>query len=754
MANEPAPDDLLAFARKRFGPTARVMRQELRILAGLLRPGEAVQAMACGRLVGGPRWIGQLVAGTPSRLIILQGSSRLGIVSRVEQRDWADVRSVDAGVISAGDREWRFREVLPEYEFTVLEELRLAEPGAPTPMRDMVGLVGDKVGGSAFWCLAPIVLKRLYQELRPGERVLDAAEVGTASGGLVVLTGERIGMVPATERGATEWFDLAAAEVITLDAADGLMVRSGNRESRWLPLRPPESVRRIADPLQIELRSRIRTQDVPRPVHAPVPQPADGLLSAVHRTEIDGVPVFWTDLPGRLTAHLIFGVGMRDETFLSAGITHLVEHLTMRAVPQPHYACNASVGPMVTDFEVASSPATVVEHLARVCAALGAADVRSIDVERKVLGAEVGDGGGAPASLWFGQRGMGLLGSPQLGIERVTAAEVEQWWRRWFHRGNAALALTGPPPPGLRLPLPAGAPNTQLHPAPLDLRTPARVDGNGFQLTMLATWSAELASAMQIFEMRLTNLLRHDRGLVYSLHREVLPTGGAEAVILLGGEVAGDVGEDVLRAVDELAVDGVTAEELRWEALMLRELVEDPETATSLPWEEAHWHLTGDLPNRTHYRRGLAGLDPEAIRAAFAAARARMVLAIPEDSPVGLPQLPGDDPVRGTEYAARPGLPKGSRLVIGDDGVSVRIGTEQHSWQTVRFADAVGLGVELQESDEVLTLTSGLGAMLRLDSSDWRKGRGIADAVRRGVPAHLHHAVPERLCVPIDQDWA
>ena len=42
-----------------------------------------------------------------------------------------------------------------------------------------------------------------------------------------------------------------------------------------------------------------------------------------HVAEVDGVPVFWADAPGRGAAGLLFRVGRTDESLAGAGVTHL-----------------------------------------------------------------------------------------------------------------------------------------------------------------------------------------------------------------------------------------------------------------------------------------------------------------------------------------------------------------------------------------------------------------------------------------------
>lgn len=101
----------------------------------------------------------------------------------------------------------------------------------------------------------------------------------------------------------------------------------------------------------------------------------------VHRTEIDGVPVFWVDTPARLHAELVFGVGLADETMLTTGVTHLVEHLVMRQLGELPHAANAGVGVGTTSFEASSSPPVVAEHLRRLCRALAEPDMGQLDIE-------------------------------------------------------------------------------------------------------------------------------------------------------------------------------------------------------------------------------------------------------------------------------------------------------------------------------------------------------------------------------------
>ena len=63
----------------------------------------------------------------------------------------------------------------------------------------------------------------------------------------------------------------------------------------------------------------------------------------VRRTEIDGVPTFWHPAPGPLRAALIFRVGRADEQLAQAGISHLVEHLTLASLGERDHPVNGFV---------------------------------------------------------------------------------------------------------------------------------------------------------------------------------------------------------------------------------------------------------------------------------------------------------------------------------------------------------------------------------------------------------------------------
>lgn len=108
----------------------------------------------------------------------------------------------------------------------------------------------------------------------------------------------------------------------------------------------------------------------------------------LQRTDAGGVPVFRAEGPHPLTAHLIFRAGVRDETFMTAGLTHLVEHLAMSSVPDLHQNHNAGVGLGFTTFVGTGRPGTRGVVPERNLHIPQPPEFGRLDVEKKVLTAE------------------------------------------------------------------------------------------------------------------------------------------------------------------------------------------------------------------------------------------------------------------------------------------------------------------------------------------------------------------------------
>src|SRR5439155_980562 len=107
-----------------------------------------------------------------------------------------------------------------------------------------------------------------------------------------------------------------------------------------------------------------------------------------YRVVVDGVPVFWLEVPAPLRAMLVFRVGQVDETLPTHGITHLVEHLAMYPLMQNLEAANrinARVEPFRTRFMASGTPEEIATFLADVTTSLTNLPLDRLENEKKVL---------------------------------------------------------------------------------------------------------------------------------------------------------------------------------------------------------------------------------------------------------------------------------------------------------------------------------------------------------------------------------
>ncbi|MEV6978648.1 insulinase family protein [Kitasatospora sp. NPDC093806] len=484
----------------------------------------------------------------------------------------------------------------------------------------------------------------------------------------------------------------------------------------------------------------------------------------MHHDLVDGVPVIWTETPGPLEATLMFGCGLKDETFRTLGVTHLVEHLAMSTLPRLHFDHNASVSLSITDFTCTGRPEQVVDFLARVCAALTALPLERIEQEAGVLAAE-GSGVADPVtaellSIRYGTQGLGLASFNGPGADRIPLDAVRETVARHFHAGNAVLALTGPPPEGLRLPLPPGPRTARApHPAPRTTRSSwhrADVPGPGLLLSCSLDDQAMLLAA-HVLSQRLTDTARHQLGLSYDVDGTAVfvgPGRGERSIQL-------DVREGQEQRVAELlwheavrlATEEPTEAELADEREAAREFLTDPRTADLEVAERAADLLFGETHLDGETKLALqAEVTPAQVREAFAAAMETALLLVPcgvERLTLGRPDgsaLPAGGcsertalPV-GSQYRppllarARSGAARKVRLVVNADGAWWQ--DEEGLIHGFPFTEVVG--VEVQEGGRML---QGLGNCFVPVASELFAGLGRAIAT-------IDAAVPEALCYP------
>ena len=94
-----------------------------------------------------------------------------------------------------------------------------------------------------------------------------------------------------------------------------------------------------------------------------------------------GVPHVVVPGPGPARARLLFRVGVADEEAHRRGLTHLVEHLTMRAVGRRPFEVTAHVDAWTTAFEATGTAADVTAFVEDVWAVLDDLPTEDADLE-------------------------------------------------------------------------------------------------------------------------------------------------------------------------------------------------------------------------------------------------------------------------------------------------------------------------------------------------------------------------------------
>lgn len=487
-------------------------------------------------------------------------------------------------------------------------------------------------------------------------------------------------------------------------------------------------------------------------------QSAAGYHAAMHRAEVDGVPVLWAPRGESYTGSLTFAVGRRDETFIQGGITHLVEHLAMSAVAPSHLDRNASVDEGVTRFTATGKPEAVGAFLTEVAMALADLPMERLAVEASILEVE-GPGVVDPtvASLLarrYGARGVGLVGFVDAAVGAISAEEVRAHAERYFVADNAVAWFTGPPPDGLRLPLPRGRLNLPTRPEQLEPRGPgvSILDQPGVGVSFEVRESEAVLTGCRILLERLTSELRTQRGVVYHLGLSVARLDLDHWHVALTADCrphdAIAVASCMVDELGRMADGGPTEQEMLRDLDGMRAAFDDPRSAADeLDMAAGRMLQRGQSLTQADVLAERLDLTSEQVAAAFREARDGVMVAVPPGPDLaGLPlpvlSPPTSAPVEGQVFSRRltgSKVPRGARLTVGGQGISVRVGPDTI---TVRFENLVGYG----EAPGGSLLVAEDGTNVVVAEGDWRNGSAALASIRASVPESLvFPARPERL---------
>lgn len=484
-----------------------------------------------------------------------------------------------------------------------------------------------------------------------------------------------------------------------------------------------------------------------------------------HSSEVDGVPVFWVDGPAPLSAALVFRAGIRDETMRTAGVAHLVEHLAMSTLGRVRHDHNASVDLTFTEFTATGPDHAVVAYLSAVCRGLSALPLERLDVEAKVLRAEGGSGCHPAVAeqlrVRFGLAGIGMAGVEPPAIEQITSEEVQRFAARLFVRENAVLALTGPPPPSLNLPLPSGTRAPLPRDAALDLPHPVWFSHGGPATTVSFLVNDNgpqgreaVLCVMRIALDRATDRLRHDKGWVYEVDFDLVVTSAGMLACLHADPPAthaDDVRAGLLAVLRELRDEGPTSVELAEDLSAMRDHFADPRSAEDEVASWARGELVGEVVAPSEERLRLREqLTIEQCQSALNQLDDSLVVGMPPET------TPADDSfhpepeyssfaVEGRVFRRRPlqgllhGVPRGASLVVGDGGATLKV---PEGDTTVLWEDLVGAA--RSPDGTMLTLFGADGMTLPVAEGWFRQGSEALELISAQLdPSSVYEERPE-----------
>lgn len=396
---------------------------------------------------------------------------------------------------------------------------------------------------------------------------------------------------------------------------------------------------------------------------------------------------------------LVFGVGVRDETFATREVTHLVEHLVMGTLPKSNLQRNGMTTVDSTHFHATGRPAAVAAFIEGVCTGLRELSLARADAEIGVLQAEDCSGVGGFVESMFAQRyglsGLGVAYPGGPGPQYLSDDTITAHARRWFVAENAVLVCHGELPEGLRLDLPRG-------PRPVHDAVAAREQhgaawgkswaaGVGLMVTSTGPWDPALRVALDVVRERVQDVARTERGLSYSsgIVTQDVDRGRREIVLAVDAREGqeGAVATILWEQWRALCQAGPSPDELAHVVEGTQQELEDADEDDLLLGDlidAAVSELLGLVhTSNTDIQVAYAGVTVDMVRDAARAVWASALLQVPEWSEFA--GLPGLDRWRACGWSSDvpsgrtlrpsalvrvlPGAAKKRRFVLADDGV-------------------------------------------------------------------------------------
>ena len=418
---------------------------------------------------------------------------------------------------------------------------------------------------------------------------------------------------------------------------------------------------------------------------------------------------------------------------------------------------NASVDLLTTQFHTAGRADDVVEFLRDVCRSIGALDLSRLELGKQAISAEANQRRhsvlGEQSGWRYGVAGPGLLQWQDVAVPQLAAGPVAAWAVENLTAGNAALVLSGPPPPGLELPLRPGPRRgvpawPQVRPTPGWL-SPLQVGGAAVSSVIDRSTAATAYAAA--LAHRLRTEVRDYFGLSRELWVQYLPLGSEKMMIVGFADHAPFQQQRLASAFVttfmSMAHRTVSPDEsAAWRA----EYPEGSDRAAALALAAARDTLLGsEVIEDDELRRRVDAVTADDILHVAAEACRHALYAVPTSAGFvgnGVPQVPPS----GASAIGRPTNPwhvwwahdfqsDRGRLYVSDAGV----GLFRHNRHTlsVHWRSCAAL---LRWADGGRALVTRDGAVLPIEPTMWARGAKLSALVDERIPAARHISLPAR----------
>ncbi|MFD7153639.1 hypothetical protein ACFV9C_03520 [Kribbella sp. NPDC059898] len=475
----------------------------------------------------------------------------------------------------------------------------------------------------------------------------------------------------------------------------------------------------------------------------------------LRETEVDGVPVYWVPGERRMRGSLWFRAGVADEAMPRRGWLHLLEHLALHGRDSIRAPVNGSVSMLHTTFDVEGEPNAVAEFLRRLCTWLSEPDFADLEHERRVLRAESATRRPGQVDLhvlWrYGAQGPGVAAYDEYGLHTADPDRLRALAAQAFARGNAVLALTGPPPAGLRLPLNDGTRWLARPAVPCEQPLPAGFAGVSGGVAMSGALPRSMAgpSLARALRRALETGFRHGTGVGYSAWASYEPVDPGTAMLTAGMDILPEarptvVGETmaVLRGLRDRGPDPTDLrDELDEE---VRRLKAEP-AETWMPYLAAREVLLGrKVRTRDDLIAEASATTVEDVRQAALTMWSNLLLSVDPEA-AGDPQLTwldGPKPAVGVQTGQqfKPiGWPvRKGRLTVCHNNARIETPAGEVS------ADFDQLAIVIAYPDGGRQLIRRDGYQVPIEPAQWKNGRQATLAVDAGTSPAVRVAMPAR----------